>query len=158
MIIQRFHTPVPFIALLLAAAALSFPGCGGGSDDSATASALTKQQFIKRANAICQEAIEKVDLQLREAAEAQPGNGQLSEGALELVATTVVFPIYAETFSKLGSLQPPEESKEEVRKIVDQYQAALKKTEANPRLGFRHNPFLKGSEAAEKFGLEACRL
>ncbi len=157
MISLKKYIAAFFVSLAVAIAA-GLTGCGGGGDETENASPLSKSQFTKQANAVCQEGLEKKELKLQQAIASRPANLRATPRVLELVAVSAIFPIYGETISKLGELQPPVDDEEEVGKVVDQYETALKSSKANPSLVLKGNPFRKGDEAAEKYGLEGCTL
>jgi hypothetical protein len=134
-------------------------GCGGGGDQAATASSpLTKEQFVKQANAICQSEMQKKEDFLISTFEKKgkaPLDASLSE--LEEVAPGV-FQVYGEMLSRLGGLTPPLADQAAVERFMGEWEASLEKAEANPALIF-HEPFEKANEAATRYGLDkACGL
>jgi hypothetical protein len=145
----------------VAVTAFSVVGCGGGNDTTAeaTAAPLTKSQFIKRAEGICQRGLEKKDEQIQATAE-RVGTTVLAGSPKELrkLAEVALIPAYTGLITELKALNPPSEDRATVAKILDEYDAALQATEKEPLLVAQKNPFTPPDEAAASYGIANCRL
>src|SRR5215207_4494158 len=109
----KTHAAVPFVGLMVVMG-VAVSGCGGDGGDAVSASPVTKPQFLKRGNAICQNALERKELRLQAATAARPRNYKATQKAAELVAASAVLPVYAEAISRLGEMIPPSRDEKEV--------------------------------------------
>lgn len=141
-----------FAAIVLG---LVLSSCGEGSGATA-AKPLTRAQFIKRANAICEK--QEGQKYRRLEARLKPGVGlfEVSPAELETLFSTVVLPLYDELLSEMESLTPPPEDEAKIEEVFDKYRATLKSTESNPRQLLRRNPFIATDEVAARYGLQKC--
>jgi hypothetical protein len=149
------------LALAAAALCLALAGCGGGGDGTSTTASppLTKDEFLKRANAICRAGVKKKEQQLisalkedgKEVLEATPEE-------FESLAGNIVFPLYGEVISELEATTPPVPDQPTVEKFVSGYRATLEELEDEPSLVLEDRPYNQPNEEAGKYGLEACVL
>lgn len=141
-------------------------GCGGGRDDTAPASErsvpassepLTKPQFIKRANEICQNGQKEKERRLAEKGVEGLGVG-ISRQKLAKIVDEIVIPLYGEIVSELISLSPPA-GDDAALKVVRRYKATLKDAEAQPATQLMEkDPFGAPDVAAARYGIEGCTL
>ena len=151
---------IVLLAGIVAAAAL-VAGCGS-SDDSSTDSttALTKAEFIKQGDAIC----EKGSKQIEEEAEAfaddnnvdteKPTNEQQEE-----VIETVVGPSLQTQADELGELGAPRGEEAKVTAMLDALEEGAEELESDPGvlLGKKgSDPLDEANELANEFGFKAC--
>ncbi|HEX5591813.1 MAG TPA: hypothetical protein VFX35_00530 [Solirubrobacterales bacterium] len=145
--------------LLVAVLAFALPGCGEGSNDSATAAApLSKTQFIQHADAVCKEADQTKSRKLEQAISSGDLGGESSKQELEAVVEEVAVPLYRQVIAELASLEPPIGDKARVDKIVGSYEAILKQVEADPAPLIDKRVFKRPDEAASAYGIENCIL
>ncbi len=150
-----------WIALCLLAVGVlaALGGCGGGGSSSGEASGpLTKAQFIKRAEAICQRrGKEKTD-----AFSAAAASGQslqtASRAQAELFVRKAVLVPNSHVIDEFAELEPPAKDKATMAGIVKSWRAGLKKAEADPSKAVLGDPFVKGTEAAKAYGIQLCLL
>jgi hypothetical protein len=157
-----------FSGLLLAMALASLViGCGSGdSTTSTTANAteatsassapLTKQEFLKRADATCVKNLEEKDAALQKAFSEQQGTPSKKE--LEALAVEVVIPAYENLVEELGQLNPPSGDAAAIEGIVADFETELKQVEKSPGMMIQSEPFKETDEAARNYGLETCSL
>jgi hypothetical protein len=135
-------------------------GCGGGDstagETSLPSTPLTKQQFLKRANATCLKNLEEKDAALQKAFSNH--QGAPSEKQLESLAIKAVIPAYNNLVEELGQLSPPSGDANEIEGILADYDTELKQVEDNPREFIQSEPFKDANEAAKAYGLETCSL
>lgn len=156
------------IALLFGALAIALiAGCGGGDDTSSTggdssesASSLTKAEFIKQADAICEESNESVSAEAEEFAEE---NGidieKPTTAEQEEVVSGVVAPAIREQAEKIDELGAPSGDEDEVAEIVEAVESGADEAEATPEVivaGKGGGPFEEAAELANAFGLKVC--
>jgi hypothetical protein len=152
---------------VLAAAVLS-NGCGGSSTTTSTTvagasgatgaqgAALTKSQFLAKANAICKKGNQAV----QSAGQQQfpKSGGKPSSSELQAFATKTVIPNIQEQITAIKALPAPSGDQAKVTQIVDAAQAALNKAKANPSsiTGNGPGPFKKTNTLARAYGLTTC--
>ena len=169
-----------FIATLAGALAIValLAGCGGGSEDSSTASggnstaqadsvndassdapALSKAEFIKQGDEICADAAktfaEGVVKFMSESGVSE--NDDLSDEQEEEVITDVILPAYSTMGQELGELGPPKGEEEDVAEIVGGFEDVVADAEEDPSdvIG-GDDPFADAKAKAKEFGLEIC--
>jgi hypothetical protein len=133
------------------AVALLIAGCGGGSD---TTSSLTKAEFIKQADAICEQTDETVLAGMKQAAKLGVGKQKLSpkqEKALVLLGLTSVRK-EAEELAELGA---PSGDEAQIAAIVKGIETAVTEAEREPinNLG---SSFTEVNKMAAKYGFKGC--
>lgn len=147
------------IALVVALIA----GCGGGDSEEATASApLTKKEFQKRANALCDSFLAKRDARIVQAYNTHiaefkrlPKAGQ--ERLVGEVALEVDLPIYRKLVHKLGELTPPAKDAKTVNQMLSNYEALLDRLFEHPEELKEAEPLAPNAEAVS-YGLVSCNL
>jgi len=138
-------------------AALLGLGCGGGDggDDEATAS-LSKPQFVKQANAICERGLE------RRLTESGKYAGEHRGESLTVLARkafmAVGLSVWEEEFEELRALDPPKGDEKQVDRIFAAFESWVDGTEqknggANPKL---NKEIADAVELARKYGLSEC--
>lgn len=144
-----FKLLVPMAAAVVAL--LLIAGCGGG--DSTTA--LTKAQFIKQADAICEktdkDAVAAMGQAAKEEKTAAGKSGEEQISAAVLLAGLGVVQQEAEELAELGV---PSGDEAEIEAIVDGIEAAAAKAEKDPR--HLEAAFAEVNKLAAKYGFKAC--
>jgi hypothetical protein len=139
-------------------------GCGNGGDPATANSAgaptvrvsVTKAEFIKRANAICNRALEEQEAAVA-AAERKLGHGRpVSNAQRERVLITLTPRFFERKTEALAKLPAPAGSEAQVRAIIVGYEAGVREIEARPVTVVRGTPFLEGRKAAGRYGLSKC--
>lgn len=136
------------------AAGLIAAGCGGDDDDTTTA-ALTKQEFVNQADAICKQSNKEID----KAGQQLYGQGkQPSEKKQEKFMTDTVLPDIQQQIDDVSALAPPEGDQEQVTAFIDSARAAADKAEQDPSLMTDRgtNPFAKTNQLTKAYGLKEC--
>lgn len=160
------------IALLLGVLAIALvAGCGSSGDDTSSAgsetsesnasgSSLTKAEFIKQADAICEEGNKAVNAEAEEFAEEneidieKPTTAQQEE-----VVSDVVAPAIHEQAEKIDELGAPSGEEDEVAAIVAAVESGADEAEATPDVivaGKGAGPFEEANELAGAYGLKVC--
>jgi hypothetical protein len=159
---MRYRTRIhPFVALGLIALVAS--GCGGGSSSSsASEQPLTKQQFIRRAHAICYHLSKK---QVRKTEAFYKAHGldaaEPSQRAQERNIVAVVLPVVEEKAEELGALPVPEGDEAKVRAIVTAMERGVRETKAHPEWlaassAAHPNPFAESEQLVVAYGVWLC--
>lgn len=143
-------------AAVLSAAAL-LAGCGGSDEAEGPipveAGSLSKEQFIKRANAICAETLERAgaayeDLELQ-------GLAALSENTAEIV--DALLPTFKEEVDRLRSLGAPRGEGKQVSAFLAALQWNVDEAKAEPeRFLAGEGRFARPAELARGYGLREC--
>lgn len=130
-------------------AVLSLGSCGGSSGSTASDSPpMTKQQFINKGNALCQERrLERI----RGFKEAEPEGSELAEIIVE-----VSLPPYREMVEELGGLNPPQGDNQEVQRMLASMETAADSVERDIA---KATPAIKAAnEAVRAYGLRECKF
>lgn len=140
------------LALSLAAVAA---GCGGG--EGTAASSLTKAEFIKAADAICEEADKTQDAELKAYLKDNPKAEASKAGQIKLVASAGLPSVQSE-IEELTELGTPEGEEAEVEALFESMEKALAESESDPSkvLTKAGNPFVALEKQAADYGFKAC--
>lgn len=137
---------------ILLTLALLIAGCGGSSEEP-----LTKAEFVKKGNKICQEATQTREKEVDELTERFNPNGD--QEAFREEAVISLLPTYQGAAEQIGDLAAPDGDEERVEEIVSAMNEAAEKVEANPQTATISNlPFRQANQAAEDYGLNACAI
>jgi len=142
-------------------------GCGSSSDstssggDESSASTLTKPEFIKAADAICEEGNKSLEGEVEEFAKE---NGFEAEEATkpqkEELISEIVAPAIGEQAVEISDLGAPSGEEEAVEEIVEAVEAGAEEGEENPSSFIvekgSEGPFNEANELADEFGLKVC--
>jgi hypothetical protein len=164
------RAPAAFVALL--AVTVVAAGCGGGGSSSSSGStagqtsggeeaALTKKQFIAKADGICAAK----DKELNEEVEKFVKKEGISETKkptkaqeVELVENYVVPNIRAQG-EEIGELAAPEGDEEQIETIVSSLEEGAEEAEEDPEAitgGSSTNPFETATKEAQAYGMQVC--
>jgi hypothetical protein len=147
--------------MLIVAAFLA--GCGSDSSSNASATdeaatPLSKAEFVKQADAICEQGLKNKDEAVSAALQEQAAQAQSAPTAqetAELVEETVL-PAYSKAVDQLSQLGVPKADEAKVEKMMGEFEAAVKAVEADPAKATKSNPFESADKAAEAYGIKEC--
>ena len=154
-----------FSCSLLVAGMMAFVGCGGSDTTTvsgasgasgatgAQGAALTKQQFIAKADAICKKGNQAV----RQAGQ-KIFQGKPSQADLTKFAEQTVIPSIQEQVTAIAALPAPKGDEDRVKAIVDAAQQGLAKAKQDPSVITQQNShaFDKANQLANSYGLKVC--
>jgi len=132
--------------------ALLIAGCGGGD----SASALSRGQFVREANAICREQAEKRNATVQAAIVGHDPKKLLPLSKREEIVRKAIG-LYAQVPKKLKQLGSPEGDEEKVEaitKAMEKSAAEVKKTPKKALEGV--DQFAEANELSREYGLEEC--
>jgi hypothetical protein len=131
--------------------AVTASGCGS-SDSSDSASAPTKSQYVKEADAICAKA-EGEQFQLIVAYKKKHPTAEEEE-----MVKPAAIPPLEEEMSGIKALATPEGDEDQVQAWINAFEASLQKVKNNPHsiLNLRKNPFEDANKKAAKLGFKTC--
>ena len=142
-----------FMAVTLASA-VALAGCGGGDESPAPAEALTKEEFIAQADAICAASNGKFDADL----EDLKAGGEPSQEELMAFYGEEIVSLSKDEATQIDALAAPEGDEEEVDAIVTALNAAVAEVESNPDvITGGEDPFQEYGTLAADYGLAECR-
>lgn len=151
---------------------LAIAGCGGSDgDSSATAGGsestasessgedgaaevveggnLTRAEFIKAADAVCDKGNEEQSAAVRAYGQSDP----------EKLVQTIIFPGIRANFEHLGEMEPPKGDEAEVAAIVQAGEEDLQQAEKMNVASLENaakSPFVESHKLAEKYGFKIC--
>jgi hypothetical protein len=151
------------IALLCGACALALfaAGCGGGGDNTSSTASLTKAQFIKKADGICESAEEKLESEFESFAkqhnlsEKQPPTQKESAEAAE----TILLPSIEGQVEDIRALGAPSGEEQKVEELLAAVEAGVEKGKQDPVAFIEEegdNPLNKANKMAREYGLKVC--
>jgi hypothetical protein len=154
---KRFF--VPFAAVL--ASALLVAGCGSSDGDSTeTTGALTKQQFIAKADAICKQGNVEIEegFESFDAQNGIPKNQEPSKAQGKEIVETVIVPSIHSQAEGIRALGFPSGDEGELSAMLDSLDEAVEEAAEDPESLFtaKSDPFAKPNELAQEYGLETC--
>lgn len=139
------------LAVLLAAVV----GFGCGSDDGSE-SALTKAEFIKQADAICEQGNARIEAEAEEFGKEHESEQGTEEHQKQLVTEVVVPGIQAQA-EKIADLGAPEGDEETIEEMIEAVEEGAAELEANPLAGMEGKaPLGDASKIARAYGLREC--
>lgn len=158
----------PLFVLSLAVIA----GCGGSGSESGTdmaqgsgagvtthATAITKVQFIEKADAICEAARERASEEFQNYLKSNtvPSSGPGMVAKAHDVVDTILVPALELQVKKIGGLGAPRQDVAEVNEILAAMQQGVKRAEEEP-LEFIQNgtAMNQASKLAKAYGLTGC--
>lgn len=141
------------LVVVFVATALVAAGCGG-SDDETTA--LSKAQFTKQANALCQKSGEERVARYRAQQAAEKDSLGSSEQREQLFREAFIFP-FEEMIEEVEELGVPEGDEQELEAIFKEWKRGAKIFEADPLLLLSEPPtFAKANKLSQEYGLTGC--
>ncbi|HWO47338.1 MAG TPA: hypothetical protein VNM41_04690 [Solirubrobacterales bacterium] len=153
-------------ALLAALAALAVvaalvAGCGGGDDTTTDETAtLTKAEFIKQGDAICEKGNEELEGEFQSFAkendiplEKEPNTEQSEE-----LVEEVLVPNIQNQAEELRALGVPSGDEDQVNAMLDSLEEGIEEAEDDPGDLFsgKTDPFGKANKLASEYGLKVC--
>jgi hypothetical protein len=144
-----------FLVLIAAVAAVALVAAGCGSDDSTTDStaSLTKAEFLKQGNAICDAGNKEINAGFNE---FLPKGKEPSKAELDEAMETVLIPSIAKQIEEIRALGAPEGEEEAVEDFLVGAEEELEKGEEEPASLATEASFSKTSQEAKAIGLTSC--
>ncbi len=146
---------IEFAAIAMAVAATVATGCGGDSGGDATSAggaALTKEQWIAKADAICAPGQQKISQAVNDLYSGPtPSQADLDHYAKDVLAATVQGDV-----DKIGDLPVPEGNEEQIDRILQAAQDGVDQLEAQGLDRSAGGPFIEANLLAQHYGLKTC--
>jgi len=149
-------------ATLAAVLSLGLAACGSSDDDSSSSdtsstsdntAALTKQQLITQADAICTKYNGKlVKLQQESGLDSTASDDQVVS-----FITDDIIPLYEDQIDELRALQPDDADADAYNEIIDTLDSEVQDVDSDPEAAMdQDNPFKGSTAKAKEFGLKVC--
>jgi hypothetical protein len=148
---------VGMLGALLALVAL-IAGCGGsGSSTTSTTSEapLTKAEFIRKGDAICQTGNEASTTEIEQFAKENGFGSEPTKAQFEEVVTEVLAPNLEHQADELDALVPPAKDKAEIEAIIASLRETITEVEKNPG-AFEGNVLAKPIRLENAYGFKVC--
>lgn len=138
----------------LMALALLVAGCGGGDETTS----LTRSQFLKQGNAMCEEQEERRNQAIQDAIKGKDQTKLLPLAQREEVVLTIL-PAYEEIPEKLEALGPPEGDEEKVEAIAEAMEKAASDVKSDPGKALEStSQFTQANKLSIEYGLTNCAI
>lgn len=145
------------IALLLGVLALVLVAGCGSDDDEGSEETLTKVEFIKQGDQICEKTEERSETEAEEFAEENGFNLEnASEAELEEAVAEVLVPTLNQQIEEIDALGVPEGDEETVEEIIVALEDGSAAVEDDPSVVFEGKPLKDASRLAKAYGFEVC--
>ncbi len=120
---------------------------------------ISKSAFLKRADAICQQAYDRVAEGFRRFVRGRKDEAFADIDSIRRYADTVLLPAKRQQLEELRALGAPSEDEDQVEAILDAYEDGIQLAEDDPRAAVTSTfgVFVEATELAEEYGLENCR-
>ena len=149
------------ITMLVALVALAAVAAGCGDDEDAGAETLTKAEFIKRGDAMCQRANKEFQRDLQALGTENRKKGvtgrTLREEGIE-ISEKIFLPNTQSRADRLAAIPPPSGDEGEIEAIVKAIERGIAKGEEDPNTLFNQNayPFDEANQLQQKYGFKVC--
>jgi hypothetical protein len=150
------------IALLAGVMAIAIVAAGCGSSDDTTTEttvALTKVEFIKQGDAICDKGSKQIEDEADEFAEENDiDTSNPSKEEQEEVITSVVAPSLQAQADEISALAAPRGEEDKVTAMIDALEAGAEELEDDPGtlLEDGADPLGRANKLANEFGFKKC--
>jgi hypothetical protein len=136
--------------------ALVVAGCGGGSSSSGPT--ISKAVFIKKADAICKESIERIEKSFVAYLRKSGGGIHPGKAAEEELVGKALVPSVKREVRELRALGAPSGDEDRVDAIIGALEEGVETAESDPKAVTASSEVVFGiaSRLAKEYGLEAC--
>jgi hypothetical protein len=148
---------IRLIALVGAVLALALIAAGCGDDDDTSTTTLTKAQFVKQGNAICEAGNKEIDSEFEQFADENKIDQSKppTDAQLEEVAEEFLLPSISKQIDEIRALGAPEGDEDSVNAFLDSAEAEVEEIEGDPGL-LAGDAFTEVNKEARAIGLVAC--
>lgn len=131
-------------------------GCGGSDNDDGPA--LTKAQFIKQGDKICEEADNQRVAHLKRWLTSDRRSALRTEAGQNAMVIEVALPSYEMELNRLAALNPPSADEDQTDPIIEGLEDAVEQVKADPGnyLIESEDIFAAANEAAVAYGYKVC--
>lgn len=135
-------------------------GCGGSDESSAGADAISKQEFIAKADAICKKGTERMQGAILAGLKNPQSLSKVSQAEQEELVESAMVPSIKREVRELRALGIPEGDEERVDAMIGALEEGVETAEDNPEAVANSSDVVFGipSRIASEYGLEACGI
>jgi len=139
-------------------AVVSIVGCGGGEDSSTATGTVSKAAFIKKANAICKQGIERMQRQIFAELKTKNGIRKPRPSEYEALVGKIIVPNVRTELRQLHALELPDGDEERIEAMIEALEEGLETAEDNPEAVAASSDAVFGiaSRLAGEYGLTVC--
>jgi hypothetical protein len=147
------------LGALLALVAL-IAGCGGGDSTKTGATTtseapLTKAEFIRKGDAICQTGNEASTTEIEEFAKENGFGSEPNKAQFEEVVTDVLVPNLKRQTDELDALVPPTQDEDKIEALISSLRETIAKLEKNPS-SLEENALAEPIRLENAYGFKVC--
>jgi hypothetical protein len=145
------------IAALLVAAAL-VSGCGGGGGDSTGSNSISKEAFVKKADAVCQKNTELMQRRIFAVLKTKNGIRKPKPSEYEHLVGQIIVPAVRREVKDLRALAVPSGDEDRIDAMIGALEEGLETAEDDPKAVASSSDVVFGifSRMAGEYGLAAC--
>jgi predicted small secreted protein len=149
--------PLALIAAV-AMAALLLAGCGGGGEDSSSGKSISKEDFIAKADAICEKGTKRLQAAIFAAVKKPQNLTKVSEADQIKIVKTAMVPNVSREVKELRALGIPDGDDEKVDAMIGALEEGVETAEQDPQAVTNSSDVVFGiaSRIAGEYGLTAC--
>jgi hypothetical protein len=150
----------PVLLLLCGLSIVAFiaAGCGGG-DDASGASAISKEEFIAKADAVCANSNKRMEAALSKFLTSAKQITKPTQADNEKFVSKVLIPNLSKEIDEIKALGVPAEDEERVKAMISALEEGLETAEADPQsvaAGSSDIVYGIASRLAGEYGLKIC--
>jgi len=147
------------VAVVALVAAATFVACGEGGGETVPEGTLTKQQFLRRAQAVCKRSLEELNrADLAAWKKYEPDHTTTDEAVLNKVSLALI-PGKEREVGRLRALGLPRGNERYVDEMLRAWEEGLEEAREDPSLireAGAGTGLYKSSKMASAYGLEGC--
>lgn len=146
-------------ALALAALTAIVAGCGSSSDSTESTASISKADFLKKGNAICEKGNETINAEFEEftkeknLSETEEPPKEVQEEAIE----QILIPAINTQIDEIKALGTPEGDEGELEEVFTSEEGVVEEAEEEPTVLFENTAAQKeANKVAREYGLTVC--
>jgi hypothetical protein len=141
------------------ATVVALAGCGGSGSADTTAAAISKAEFIKKADAICAKGQKRSQSELNAFAKENNASGAKEPTTAEWaeIGTQILVPALQRQLDEVRQLGSPAKDEEQIDEYLDQSEEAIEKLEEDPGEAKSPSKLLADAHKTIKgYGFKVC--
>ncbi|MFP5388081.1 MAG: hypothetical protein ACLGG5_02115 [Thermoleophilia bacterium] len=138
--------------------ALLVGGCGGSDGSNSSASSISKEQFIVKADAVCEKGTERLQKAIFASLKHPRNLTKVSAAEQVKIVTTAMVPNVSREAKELRALGVPDGDEEKVDAMITALEEGVETAERDPQAVTKSSDAVFGisSRIAAEYGLKAC--
>lgn len=145
------------LSILVLAMALIVAGCGGGDDESSTAS-ISKAAFIKKTDAVCKRGNGRMEVAFAHLLVKSKSVQRPSKADEEALVGRVLIPNIEREIKEIRAFPVPSGDEDRIDDFLEALEEGVEVAERNPKAVVGSSEVIFGipSRLAKEYGLEVC--